>query len=703
MPALAAPALVGLGVSAEVAGPLSSILFTGVSIALSIIFAPKVPKPEAGRVPFKQSVPPRIRIIGQRRTAGAYMLYHATDDGTFYGVVALCEGTANEFIRYYLNDNVVNLTTPPTVDSYGNGRYGDGKVKIYTRLGVNPETAYSAATSVLGSIWTSDFRGDGICSAIMVAADAGEDNQSTRFPFGLPVPSFIVDATQVFDPRTTAQDWTDPTTWSGTGNDNPILQAMWFLSAPVAWGGIGMDFEEAFLPVLDAITDQVDICDEQVPLKSGTGDPQNRYTGAVLYQFSDDPGDVLAAILGACDGFCCENGDGTITLKAGKWDDDDFSVVIQPKHVLSINLKLFKPDEDEVTGVIVKYNSVPHEYTSVDAPVWPRDAYMGGNDRRIRTIDVDYCNDGYQAQRLSKRVATYEMSRVTGTVVLKMFGIQLVNKRGVAFELGDDEPLLDGVKARLTRVEPNLVDGTVAIDFQVFDPVVCDAWDPDTEQGPLQKPLSVPVEGGFSTPVALTAVTSLISGAHVLEVQFDPGDVAGDDTEYAYRWRLEDTGGGHTGPWVNGNISDVDREADDTWVVDIRSIPDDVIQVQLRAHQHDYSEWSAILTGIDTTVLAPGRPVGFTAVLAGANVDLDWTAAKSANMDHAIVYRNTAGGGIGTASNISGDIANASNTAGSYTDVAPASGTYDYWVVAETSSTAPIASLARGPETVTVP
>lgn len=710
---LLAPALTALGVGAEVAGPLSSILFTGLSIALSIIFAPKVPKPEDGKIPFQQSVPPRIRIIGQRRTAGAFMLYHADGAGTFFGISAFCEGPANraspdqDFVRYYLHDDVIELQADGvTVGSLGEGRYGQDKVKIYTRVGASPAMPYGIAVSALTPLWTNDHRGDGICSGLLWCADAGANDQSLRFPLGLPVLSVVVDATQVHDPREDdLQDWSDPSTWGDYNaaenpNTNPILQAMWFLTASIEKGGIGLDMAEAFVPVFGDIKAQADVCDEQIPNKEGGTLP--RYRSGALYHFSDAPGDVLAAILGTCDGFCAENGDGTFTLKAGKWDDDDFSVVILDRHIISLNVKRFKPDEDEVTGVIVKYTSRDHEYVTIDAPVWPRDAYQGGEDHRVRPIEVTYCTAGRQAQRIAKRVAVYEMAPVSGTAVLKMWGVQLLNKRGATIQCTDDPALAD-CKVRLTRVEPNLVEGTVTIDFTVFDPLVCDAWDASTEEGPLQPPVSVPFHGAFSTPSNLLAVASQVGSVIGVDIEFDPGVMAGDNTEYYYRYRIADLGGGTPGAWITGNIGAgaVDRQSPSNWIVTIGTVPAEYLEFQLQAHQHDFSSWS-VSVFVHAENPSPGHPYNFTATLSGADVVLNWTAPNSANMDHAVVFRQSpTGGSVSTADDISGDISGAAKAAMTFTDTAPASATYDYWIIAY--DVADVSSLARGPETVTVP
>jgi hypothetical protein len=722
VPILLAPVLGSLGISGAIAGPLSSILFTGLSLLLSILFAPKVPKPEDGRNPFKQPVPNRIRIIGRRRTGGAYMLFHSYASQTFYGVVALCDGEVGSFTAYWLHDDSVDLSgdghTVLGLGIDGPNRYGNEKVRIYTRFGLPSEVSF--ADTVLDvhnrlelddNVWTTDHRGDGIASLLLVAADAGKDDQAARFPFGLPQPSAEVIATRVFDPRTPGGEGSGSVGsgisgrssggatvgWSFAGNDNPILQAMWYLTAPIAQGGLGLDFTESFSTVLSDVSAQADICDEVVAKKSGS---EKRYISGALFKYSDDPADVLAAIMGSCDGFVAERGDGAFELKAGKWDDDDFAIVIKDRHIISLHVTRFRPDEDEVTGVIVKYNSLVHGHQTVDAPVWPRDAYQGGEDRRVRTIEINYCPSGTQAQRLSKRVATYEMAPVRGTMVLNMYGILLLDRRGCTIQCTDD-PALNDCKARLTRLETNLIERTVTVDFTVFDPVACDEWDAASEEGPLQPVVTVPLTDVNTIPANLSPVASKLRGSLYVDLSFDPGSKSGPNESFIVRWRLSDIGDGIPGGWtqVNFSPSQVEKPADDLWIVTINPVPADQLEFQMRGGLSQYSA-SAF---VDATMPAPGRPTGFSGALVGSDVVLNWTNPNSTIYDHSRVYRGLHGAGFGLASDISGPISSPPgvNAANTYTDVAPASGNYDYWVSAENSSN--IASTPTGPVNVTVP
>lgn len=695
-----AAGLVSAGVGASTAGIAGNVLWTGVMFGLSLLFAPDVPKPEQARISFKQSVPPRIRIVGTRRTAGARMLFYGGPKGTAYIVQALCDGEAQEVSRHYLFDAVVTVDSSHYVESLGAGMYGDNKVYISTRLGEESQTAFSLAVEDLSAdnVWTEDHRGRGIVASFMRCSDAGSSKQGKRFPNGLPDYSAEVTATRVFDPRDSDQVWDNPLTWKFFGNVNPILQTMWEMTAPISQGGSGLDFSECFLPVLAQMRTQADLCDEIIAKKSGT---EPRYESHALYSYKTEPADFIAASLGAMDGFLAENGDGTFNLKAGVWDAEDTEVVFEDGDILQLDLKIGREDEDDVTGIIVKYNSRIHEYTTVDAPVWPRDAYQGGNDRRIRSIEVINCQSGTQAQRLAKKVALYETALITGTMVTKPYGIVAINKRGATLRTSDHPDLAD-CKIRLLRREVDFVNGRVEFDFQVIDPTALNAWNPATEEGALQPPVSDPVNNSaWSVPVDLIAVAYQIGNAIAVNIAFDPGSVSSDNLNYHLKWRFSDTGGG-PGPWSATFTIDsdsVERPEPNVWIVTYTGAPSAVLEFQLQAFSHDESEWS-VPVEVDTTVPAPGRPTAFTATVVGADIQLDCTSPNSGNFDHCRFYRATTGAGFDFATDVSGPIAGSPASPVTFTDLAPGAGSYDYWVAAENSAN--ISSLPRGPETATI-
>jgi hypothetical protein len=702
MPPLIAAALVEAGVSATVAAVAGDVIFSAALVGLSLLFAPKVPDPDKTKIPIRQSIPPRLGIMGTARSAGAYMLYSAKPSGDqSVDVLAMCDGESNSFERLYLHNDVVILQGDNTVDGLNDGRYSNHKIALYFRHGASPETYFPQASAVVPGLWTVDHRGDGITSVAMLCGDAGGDSQAKVFPNGLPIFSAAINSRRVFDPRDTSQDWADPSTWKFANNDNPILQAVTFAVTSISRGGLGLDFEECFLPVVDEVGGQADICDEDIPLKAGG--THKRYRGGGLWSYDDPPGDTLAAILGACDGFMCERGDGAFTIRAGQFDEDDCDITFTDKHIVSLHVRRFKPDEDDITGVIVKYNSPPHEYSVIDAPVWPRDAYPdSGNDRRVRSASIIWCQHGIQAQRLSKRIAVYEMAQVTATMVVTMLGVAVLDRRFARIQCSDDPALADAV-IKLDAVRYDLAKGLHEIDFRVIDPTVLDAWDPATEEGPLQPVVTEPIGDGPVAPSGVVAVAELIASNTRIILVFDDPNLDTSNESYNVHYRIHDVGDGTPGGWSAelGYSGSAVEKIGDTIRLTVNSVAPADLDFEVRNGKHGTSDWSTPPSEVDATAPAPGRPTSFTGGLVGSDVHLAWTAPNSANMDHARVYRGLTGSSFALASDVSGAVAGAALATMSFIDGTPPSATYDYWVVAQ--SAAGMTSTFAGPQTVTVP
>lgn len=218
MPPLIIGALGSIGVSGAAAEIIGNVLMSAAMMGLSLLFAPSVPKPDTQKIPLKQSIPPRNRIIGTVRVAGAYMLYTDVGDGDdSVDVLAMCHGESNEFTRLYFHDDVVafvdgHAETDGRIDGLADSRYGHGSYLIF-RYGANPETPISEIYTdwhIPTSIWSSLHRGDRITYAAMRHLDAGMDNQSRVYPFGLPIFSAAINSTKVFDPRDSSQSWANP-------------------------------------------------------------------------------------------------------------------------------------------------------------------------------------------------------------------------------------------------------------------------------------------------------------------------------------------------------------------------------------------------------------------------------------------------------------------------------------------------------------
>ncbi|MFN7010885.1 MAG: hypothetical protein ACK4PN_12720 [Allorhizobium sp.] len=107
------------GVAAVLGAVVTAVATTAISIGLNMLLAPKPPKPEDGKAPMTQAIPPRFWVVGRRRIAGALMLWEAKGRA-LCSVQALAGHRIKGGNRYYLHDDQVTLD----VDGYVHGPAG---------------------------------------------------------------------------------------------------------------------------------------------------------------------------------------------------------------------------------------------------------------------------------------------------------------------------------------------------------------------------------------------------------------------------------------------------------------------------------------------------------------------------------------------------------------------------------------------------
>src|SRR5581483_11239644 len=298
-------AIFGITTGLSAASIVGGAVLLGGSIGLQLLTAkkpnagvaqavgpgPALPPPDAGNQPLQQAIASRIVGYGTVRLAGAYVLFEA-QTGISYDVIAFHHGPIAAIRGYYLHDDAVTLDGSGFVVALPDGRYGTSQIKIKTRLGATPETAYSEITTPLSTIWTSAHRGDGLASLAMICAAAATPSDfANTYPRGLPLPSVVADCTPIYDPRLDVslggtQSQGDSTTWAVSSN--PVLQVIDFLTNSDR--GFGFDWDELIAPSLSALMAQADLCDDLVARNDGSHEP--RYASNGSFPLDSDPADV---------------------------------------------------------------------------------------------------------------------------------------------------------------------------------------------------------------------------------------------------------------------------------------------------------------------------------------------------------------------------------------------------------------------------
>ncbi|MDX0555531.1 hypothetical protein GOL37_27295 [Sinorhizobium medicae] len=676
----------------------SAIATTAISIGLQALMAqtPKPPKPEDGRSPLNQAIPFRTYAVGRTRLAGARMMWEAVGSN-LYSVQAIAGHKIKSFNRFYLNDDEVtvvdNVVTPLTTG----GRYGAGSanVRLYTRLGANPETPYSELVSALGAdgIWTNAHRGDGQASLAMRAHNADAQDQQTAFPYGAPSPSVEIDGAVCWDFRDPVQSPTNPNTWTWTRNSAVICA--WHLCFNEF--GFGLDYTKALIPVIDLWKEEADVCDELVPLKGGGTEPRYECNGWDTTE--NGPKSGLNAILSTCDGHLVARGDGARILTVGKFRESR-TATLTDADIVGHQVQYDVLFEDECNRLVPKFTYPATNYTSCDTDFF-EDTAAQLSAGRVLTQEGSYewCHQWRQARRLGKRDWLRLRQKVKGSLDVRLSGINAVYARWVRLETPNRLPRLDGKLLENRRSVLALTKGGFSMDF-VEQPDGIDDWNPTTEEG--QQPPVPPAVNASNIP---TPVINLIqakasnNSVYIRVVVIDPAD---DSFIPVVRYRVADIGAGTPGAWIEQPFPGADPSGG--YInLNTNTVPVDQelqVQVAFKASNGKYSNWSVTEEVTSTADPTPPGVVTSPSAVGGVGAaTFNWNAPNSSNYAGAKIYWNTVNN-FGTASYAGPPEYGASSSADS-TSRSFAAGTYYGWIVSINHSGIEGASAATGTFTVT--
>ncbi|MGV1867232.1 MULTISPECIES: hypothetical protein [unclassified Rhizobium] len=624
------------GVSAaSIAGAIATTaVVTGLQMLLTS--KPKLPTPDDGKVPLTQSTPYRQWVVGTTRVSGAYMLWEALGSRLF-AVQAIAGHRIHGINRWYLHDDQVTIQSDGTVNGLSDGRYGSSQVHLYGRLGNNPETVYSQIVSYLGAqgIWTNDHRGDGQASVAMIATTPKAKDFSKRFPYNIPRLSVEIDGTYVWDFRDPAQDPANPATWIFSNNSALIMCWHWCFNE----FGHRRDYTRAILPVLEMWIEEADICDEAVPLASGGA--ENRYECNGFDSADHDPKIATNAILASCDGWICERGDGALLFTVGKFRESRVEVLTDADisgHQVQYDV-LF---EDECNRLIPKFTYPATDYTTSDTDFFEdTDRQLASGRVLAQEADYGWVHQWRQARRLGKREWLRIQMRVSGSLDVRLSGVNGVYSRWLRLDTPNRLPRLDGKLIENRKSTLNLTKGGFSMEFGLHPDNIED-WTPAMDEGQQPPVPSAPNSAGLDTAVISSVVAVPNNGTVYLTVTInDPNDSS---LTPSVRYRVADTGGGTPGGWVEKVNSDATPSAGSI-VLTTDVVPSDkVLEVQAAFinAKGQYSDWSATEDVTSTSDPTPPSPVTGVSITPGAGTaTYAWTAPNSSNYAGARLYWNT--------------------------------------------------------------
>jgi hypothetical protein len=674
---------------------LSGVATAALTALVGVLLAPSPPKPEDGRAPITQAVPARIFGYGTARIGGAVMLWEEWNKHLFL-VAAVAGHRVHQIRGFWADEERVTVGEYGFVQETGSERFGNDTVYIDTRVGLPTETAYDHAVTRLSStgMYDADSRGDGQASFYAFMQGVKSKDFGKRYG-GIPRWSAEVDLALCWDFRDPYQDPEDETTWEWTRN--PVIHIAHYLC--FSEFGFRRDYTEAILPVLDMWVEEANICDEPIARKGGGTEPRYQCDG--WFTTENEPKAVLNALLSACDGWVCERGDGAYLIRVGKYREP--TVILTDEDLCGWFLQSDVPAEDACNKLVPRITYAAAEYAPTECDAFEDVADQLSRGRVLeRMADLVTTLEWRQGRRLAKREWVRLQEKVKGALDVRLSGINGVYERWIRIQ-STKIPRLNDVVVENRNARVALTSGGFRIEFVKTSENI-DDWDELTEEG-LEPPIPERPDDAIQyVPANVNAVAEEVSvgsgGATGVYLNVSWDDPDEDTLDYIIEYRVKVTSGTPL-TWTR-EVTDAPDVNAGRLSFQTRTVPvNETLEVRVASlYGNRPSSWSTtveVSTAIDIT--APGTPSIGTITVDQGVATIPITAPNSASVHHMRLWRVAAGGGFGTAVDVSGEIYCVANQTINYEDIPSGSASYDYFVTAENA--ADVSSSPAGPSNAT--
>ncbi|MFP1634080.1 hypothetical protein ACLB6G_20310 [Zhengella sp. ZM62] len=612
--------LFGAASAASIGSTVLSLAITAASIAGQFLSKPNLPRPEAIKNTAAGETGPGRHAFG-RVILGSRIAYGRTSDRTLHRLGLMCFGELDGIEEWYVNGIPVVVETGGEVSSPPWAKPNGSYLEIKNKVGDGTETAWADLISFYPTEWTSDHRARGIAQFLAQANSPGVQSArfAKRFQRGFPQVTALARVGQFYDPRSTTTNWTL----------NSALIALHYFRQVSGYSDSQIDFGRC--------GDAADWCDETVSVLGGT-DARSRISGGWEGVLNTDK--VLAMLEGG--GLHVRTADDGRAYFEGIEDNPDAELTFPWEHVLEWEMQDGPEGVERPNICRVKYFSPESLYTVEEIPgvpelPWARvEDEITANGEKERVIELPFCCDASQAQRIARRI--FHMDRAPVLVIkTSLAGIALDRLYCVNVEidgLGENGGI-GTLKCILDDLVINNGDGTCEAVFRVIPDILKTAFNPATDEA--QAPPTV-LPGTYDSevatpdaPDAATVVQYPISGDYETRVTFD-GVAGGTIAEAVYQTY---TDGELDAPQslAEAEIIDGDTGADARWLAyetDLNLLGEKVRwRVRLFDVNEDGSNLSDefIVASMATDNTAPSAPT-VTATYVSGNWDVDYTVPQ---------------------------------------------------------------------------
>ena len=516
--------LFGAASAAAIGSTAISAALTIGSLALQFLSRPNLPRPDAVKNTTKNTSGPGRYVFG-RAIMGGKIAYGRTSNKTLHRLGLMAFGELDGVEEWYVNGIPVvvelnnEVSSPPWAKK--NGSY----LEIAYKVGDGTETAWPDLITYYPDEWTSNHRVRGIVQYLAQANSPGVQSAQfgKRFQKGFPDITMLGRVGKFYDPRDASTAWTL----------NGALITLHYFRMISGYADADIDF--------DLCGDAADWCDVTVDTYDSGTAPRSQLSGG--WEGVLDVDKVLAMLEGA--GLQVRTSSEDKVYLEGIEDNPDAELTFPWEHVLEWELQDGPEGVERPNICRVKYFSPESQYTVeeipgvLDLPWATVTDEVTANGSRERIIELPFCTDSSQAQRIARRI--FHMDRAPVLVIkTSLAGIALDRLYCVDVEidgLGTDGGI-GALKCVLDDLVINNGDGTCEAVFRVIPDILKTAFDPDVDEAaPPPTVEAGTFDAELDTPDApdeATVVQYPVSGSYETRVGFD-GVADGVDAEALYQ------------------------------------------------------------------------------------------------------------------------------------------------------------------------
>ena len=614
------------------------------------------PKPADGQQTTRQPVQSRWRHYGRVKVGGVVYFYESKN-GLFYVGIMVGQGQYTEIEAHWLNDAQTTIDAAGLVTSadYING--GRSRIRILPHDGRSDQLAQPFLTAGFPGVWTADHRLRGIANVLIVYEDVPAEDFSKVYRGGVPGYRAVIRYLKIYDPRTSVTQW----------SDNAALVILDFLTSP---DGMKHDLSRMHLP---AFIDAANICDEDVPLKSGQTEPRYRIWGS--YRLNEQPRDVLKRLLASCDGELYTRPDGKISLRVGKWAAPTVTLDDRQGHILSYEISQGSDQLAAFNELKFTYTSPDHDYQEIEGDPWQDTANITLRGETLEnSTEFLMCPSHSQARRLAKISMHRSNPRWVGRVITNLFGLQLIGERTATIVLSEM-----GINETFVITSMRFLDDGTGCELGIAS-MGSDAyaWNAAIEEGTPPAGAQITSTALVLNPPANIAVTigqRQVTGntlGAIFKIAWDAP--ARDSFSAQARYRKVGT---TSYKFATSEVGTHDVETE---------ILNDGAQYEIAVRTitsgGQFSDWSADIVRTATAdTTTPGIATNLTASHAGGVSTISWTMPNSANATGAHVYH----GAVFATSTLVGTVFGGAGAARDFAHSPTVAGE-QYWVAVINSS-----------------